>query len=452
MRFPLVSAIIVKKKAVELLEQGRGVFWNQITRLRSPLGDVIASGQEGDALADEFTRLSSEIRSTIYSEGPDQHNRLCSLNVNLQSTITKIRKLPGLAKFLLPLSFSELQNAASGGPVVIVNASQYTCDALVVFFDRDPVHIPLQITKSRVKNLLSELQSYVKSTDVGRDLVRFLRVLWDEIVSPIADFLQTTVPSCSRIWWCPTAEFCLLPLHAAGPYQNGQRNFSHLYISSYALTLTALIRTRRNDPSATTSIHEKRFLAVGQASAKGEPELPSVSSELTIVAERIQDLATFTRLEGPESNISQVSRELRRSKWVHFAGHAIPNRKHPFDSAFGLHDGHFTVERIMGCELENPEFAYLSASHTMVGDEESTDEMIHLASAMQFAGFRSVIGTMWAVDDAYVNKIVSKFYENLVDGSGHLNYTRAAMALQKTMNSLGSVPLDQRIMYVHIGA
>ena len=35
-------------RAVGLLEQGRGVFWNQLTRLRSPLDDVRASGPAGD--------------------------------------------------------------------------------------------------------------------------------------------------------------------------------------------------------------------------------------------------------------------------------------------------------------------------------------------------------------------------------------------------------------------
>jgi hypothetical protein len=59
------------KQAVELLEQGRGVFWTQIARFRSPLADVIASGQEGQSLANEFTRLSSKIRNTIHSQGPD---------------------------------------------------------------------------------------------------------------------------------------------------------------------------------------------------------------------------------------------------------------------------------------------------------------------------------------------------------------------------------------------
>jgi CHAT domain-containing protein len=275
----------------------------------------------------------------------------------------------------------------------------------------------------------------------------------NEVVSPIVDLLQTTVPPRSRIWWCPTAEFSLLPLHAAGPYRRGKRNLSHLYISSYTPTLTALIRARRNLLLEMTSIHENRFLAIGQATGNGQSKLLSVGSELGIVAECIQGLAKLTRLEGSESSVSRVSEELKKNEWVHFACHGVPDEEKPFESAFALHDGPFTIQRIMGCELEHPEFAYLSACHTKVRYKEGPDEVIHLASVMQFAGFRSVIRTMWAVDDAQTNTITTKFYENMLNGCGRLDHTRAALALQRTMNSLaGIVPLDQRILYVHIGA
>ena len=43
-------------RAVELLEQGRGAFWNQRTRLCFPLDDLIGSGSVGEKrLEDEFT-------------------------------------------------------------------------------------------------------------------------------------------------------------------------------------------------------------------------------------------------------------------------------------------------------------------------------------------------------------------------------------------------------------
>ena len=439
--------------AVELLEQGRGVFWSQLTRLRSPLDDVVASGSEGKTLADEFTHLTSRIRNAFDSPGTDQHDRVCGLNLELQAVVSNIRRLPGHSRFLLPSLFSDLQRAASGGPVIIVNASKYSCDALVVFADRDPMHIPLSITKQDVRDLSSKLRTLImraKRSDVTRDLGLFLRELWDQIVSPIVQCLRTTYPTQSRIWWCPTAEFSLLPLHAAGPYRKGQQNLSALYISSYTPTLSALVRARQHYPSNSTT-EQKRILGIGQANATGQSELLSVGTELANIGQRIDGLAMFTCIEGDESCISKVTEQLNKNQWVHLACHGLPNKKQPFESAFALHDGYFTIQHIIRCDLQNSEFAYLSACHTTVGDEESPDEVIHLASAMQFAGFRSVIGTMWAVDDAETNKIMSVFYTHMVDELGRLDHTRAAYALRKTMRTV-NVPLDQRILYMHLGA
>ena len=441
------------ERAVELLEQGRGVFWSQLTRLRSPLDDVVGSGPAGETLADEFTQLALLIHSVVNSPGADQHERLCRLNLEMQTVVTNIRNLPGLSRFLLPSLFSELQCAASGGPVIIVNASKYSCDALIVLPDRDPVHIPLQITQEGVRVLSKELRALtVRATkaDMTKELAFFLRKLWDQIVSPIVDFLQMTHPSGSRIWWCPTAEFSVLPLHAAGPFRKGQKNLPNLYISSYTPTLTALIRARRQDTS-NSATPQKHFIAIGQAKAAGENELFSVGAELDDIGQSVDGLATFTRIDGEESCTSRVVEELGKNEWVHLACHGLPDRTQPFESAFALQDGHFTIQRIIGCDLKNPEFAYLSACHTTVGDEESPDEVIHLASAMQFVGFRSVIGTMWAVDDGETNKITSTFYKLMVDESGRLDHTRAAFALNKTMKSV-DIPLDQRILYIHLGA
>ena len=440
-------------RAIELLEQGRGVFWSQLTRLHSPLDNVVATGSRGKSLADEFTRLSLLIRNALNSPGADHHEQLCHLNNEMQRVVISIRELPGLSRFLLSSLFPDLQRAASGGPIIIVNASKYSCDALIVFFDRDPVHIPLVITQEGVRGLSTELHTLTeraKRADVTKELAFFLRKLWDQIVSPIVDCLQATHPSRSHIWWCPTAEFSVLPLHAAGPYRKGQQNLPHLYISSYTSTLTALIRASRRDPS-NSATEQKRFVAIGQAKAAGESELLSVEKELDNIGQDVDGLATFTRIDDDETCISRVVEELGKNEWVHLACHGLPNRKQPFESAFALHDGHFTIQRIIGCDLKNPEFAYLSACHTTVGDEESPDEMIHLASAMQFVGFRSVIGTMWAVDDGETNKITATFYRHMVDESGRLDHTRAAFALNKTMKSV-HIPFDQRILYIHLGA
>jgi CHAT domain-containing protein len=72
---------------------------------------------------------------------------------------------------------------------------------------------------------------------------------------------------------------------------------------------------------------------------------------------------------------------------------------------------------------------------------------------MQFSGFRSVIGSMWSVDDEVALEVVSAFYGNLVDDTGRLDCTRAAVALSKALKKLrrNNIPLEQQIVFVHIG-
>jgi hypothetical protein len=133
------------------------------------------------------------------------------LTMQLDDVISSIRMLPGLSRFLLPQLFPDLQKAARDGPVTTANASQYGCDALIIMNTQDLVHIPLNVTQAEVSGLSSEFQS----------TIGILRKLWDCVVGPVLQALTSRNLICrhSRIWWCPTAEFTLLPLYAAGPYK-----------------------------------------------------------------------------------------------------------------------------------------------------------------------------------------------------------------------------------------
>jgi len=117
------------KNAVELSEQGRAVFWSQLARFHSPLDEISASGDFGKTLAAEFKDVSFRLRSMleVFSEG--NISRIRQLTVQQDDVILRIRMLPAFSRFLLHPLFSDLQKAAEAGPVIIVNASQYSCNA-----------------------------------------------------------------------------------------------------------------------------------------------------------------------------------------------------------------------------------------------------------------------------------------------------------------------------------
>ncbi|KAG1856786.1 CHAT domain-containing protein, partial [Suillus subluteus] len=244
----------------------------------------------------------------------------------------------------------------------------------------------------------------------------------------------------SRIWWCPTAEFTLLPLHAAGPYGPGTHNFSHFYISSYTPTLATLIRARQQVSQDALNNH---FVAIGQANPEGGTNLRCVADEMAVVAQHVAPILSFTLLEDSDATVQGALDAPHQYQWVHLACHGYPNCRQPFNTSFAMCDGGLTIKDIIRSRRQNPEFAFLSACHTTVGDKSSPDEAIHLAAAMQFSGFRSVIGSMWSVDDDAARQIVSAFYNNMFDGSGRLDHTRAAIALHKAVKKLHSkIPLE----------
>ncbi|KAG1908927.1 CHAT domain-containing protein [Suillus fuscotomentosus] len=439
--------------AVELVEQGRAVFWTQLARFSTPLDELSISGDTGTAWAAEFKRLSFCLRNAFDQSTEDQSMQIRQLTMQWDEVVSRIRMLPDFSRFLLPPLFPDLQRAAEDGPVIIVNASQHSCDALIIHSAGDPVHVPLDIAQAEVSEFSSEFQSLAEkfgSSDHQLTLVGILRKLWNDVVDPVVRALiESEVRPNSRIWWCPTAEFTLLPLHAAGPYEKGRDNLSDMYISSYTPTLATLVRARQQVSRDTSSQH---FVAIGQGNPVEGKELKCVAPELAVVAQHVTPVISFTSLEDGNATVEGALEALNRNQWLHLACHGMPNRTQPFESSFAMRDGPLMIKDIVRSNWQNPQFAFLSACHTTVGDEKSPDESIHLAAAMQFCGFRSVIGSMWSVDDEVARQVVSAFYRKLIGDSKRLDCTGAAVALHKAVRSLRKkIPLEQQIVFVHIG-
>ncbi|KAJ8580215.1 hypothetical protein M405DRAFT_753549, partial [Rhizopogon salebrosus TDB-379] len=438
--------------AVVLVEQGRAVFWTQLAHFQTPLDEISASGDMGNALAAEFKEVSLHLRAMLESS-EDKTSQIGQLTMQRDDVISRIRMLPDFSRFLLPPLFSDLQQAAEDGPVIIVNVGQHSCDAMIILSAKDPVHVPLDIAQADVLELSKKFQSLIRNAGSSdnqlHEIVSVLRTLWECVVGPIVENLRDFAEPRSRIWWCPTAEFALLPLHAAGPYARKSHNFSDLYISSYTPTLAALVRARQQIAKDAST---PQFVAIGQGNPDQGKVLPHVAAEVDDVARRVAPILPFTLLMDSDATVQRALDALNRHQWVHLACHGMPNREKPFESSFTMRDGPLTITDIIRPRLHTPEFAFLSACHTTVGYESSPDESIHLAAAMQFSGFRSVIGSMWSVDDKVVGQIVSAFYDNMINESGKLDCRRAAVALHKAVKKLRKkIPLEQQIVLVHIG-
>ncbi|KAG0694586.1 CHAT domain-containing protein [Suillus ampliporus] len=452
------------RRAVELLEQGRTLIWTQMARFRTPIDSLQERGDHAQALMKKFRDLSSllDTPSVNHPEGTLRVNveaeaiRYTRLVKDWNKAVEEIRKIEGFSHFLLPPSFSELQDAAHEGPIVMLVASESSCDAIIIPRKQPPTSIQLPTNLEHLVRLVNALQQTVvqeagpRGTQPG--LTKVLRELWDDVVRPVVENLDQFARRGSRIWWCPTSFFNFLPLHAAGEYKRGGKSLSQLYVSSYTPSLTALIRARkRNDGSPSVS-----FAAIGQNHPPGHSfPLEAVEPELELVQSLLPPPPTvfFTKVTSIESTKSRVLHTLQDNHWLHFACHGTQNLAEPFKSAFLMRDQPLSLLDIAQTHLSRHEFAFLSACETAVGDFKTPDEVIHLAAGLQFAGVKSVIGTLWRVNDTTVRRLVEAFYHNFCD-DGKMDSRRAARALHRAVQMLAcdtDMPLDQRIVFMHIG-
>ncbi|KAI0250877.1 CHAT domain-containing protein [Lactifluus subvellereus] len=287
--------------------------------------------------------------------------------------------------------------------------------------------------------------------DILCSVLRDLSVL---IGQPVIDRLRDLdIPEQSRIWWCPTSSLCSLPLHAMGPIPSDdgtERYFSDIYIPSYTPTLSALVES--HGPGITTPDWPS-LLLVGRPN----DDLPEVWKEIGVIQEVLGGSAHC--LVSEDATIQTVMEGLQHHRFAHFAchGNLVPGK--PFDGWFRLEgEDRLTLLDIVRSHLPNAEFAFLSVCHTAeLTDESVTDEALHLAAAMQYCGFRSVVGTMWAVVDEDGPEIARHFYKSMFSGEGQRppSYKRSARALRNAVQKLRrkrGVTLERWVNFVHYGA
>jgi CHAT domain-containing protein len=160
-------------------------------------------------------------------------------------------------------------------------------------------------------------------------------------------------------------------------------------------------------------------------------------------------------LQGSDATLNNVSSALDTSSWVHFACHGYQDPFHGMNSAFALHDGPLEVGRIASKRLSNGQFAFLSACQAASGLKDLPGEAIHLAAGLQFAGFPSVIATMWNIYDEDAPKVTDHTYQYLFrNGLPGLDPSEAAMALNRAVFRLresDSVTVDRWAPFIHFG-
>jgi CHAT domain-containing protein len=123
---------------------------------------------------------------------------------------------------------------------------------------------------------------------------------------------------------------------------------------------------------------------------------------------------------GLEATETEVYRSAGSYDILHFACHGLMDSRAPMNSKLYLtrdqaNDGILTTKELYSVDF-NASLVTLSACETGLSGLANGDELIGLVRGFFFAGARSVIASLWKVDDKATMKLMIDFYKRLQKG------------------------------------
>ncbi|KAH6957433.1 CHAT domain-containing protein [Fusarium avenaceum] len=452
--------------ALRLLEMGRGVLTQSMEEMRTDRASLQVHHPElAKSLSQIRSALDDPLQYDKISEDPEsswlEHSRQQEqADEQLANLLGEIRKQPGFEDYLTPPSEADIEEAAKKGPVVVINMSQFRCDAIIVephqlrlltlpklsLADVEDLYSlstsgPMPVgTKAPVDDSFNIWEAVVtshewddqpnkrewgnlnKEPQAALGSPKVLKWLWEAVANPVMDGLGLTHKPMDdnwpHVWWIPTGSLSKFPIHAAGNYYPGTaETVLDRCVSSYSSSIKSLLKGRLHQLSVSGSSHA---LLVGMETTQGlHSPLPFARREVELVKTVCSSMGV-TPIE-PQRRKQAVVSNLAKCTIFHFAGHGESKSKDPLNSQLLLDDWKsdpFTVTSLLDTKLHDnsPFLAYLSACGTgRIDEERYSDESIHLISACQLAGFRHVVGTLWEVNDESCVDVARITYEMIRD-------------------------------------
>ena len=441
--------------AVELLEAGRGVYWSQLLSTRT---DLTALQQAAPEFAAQLHNCRAVLEQPVpyeligknsahKAEARMRAARMFDAAVEQVRALPPTDALPHPDRFLKTPPLRTLLPGADDDPIVIINISRWRCDALILTGRGVTLVEFPKLNEDQVNDeagrYLQALQDFEHSRRSGIDrlclemaITTTQEWLWDHIAAPVLQRLgHTTTPSGTwpTLCWSPTGVLTVLPVHAAG-YHHRRNTVMDRVVSSY----TPTVRTLSNARTREGSTQSAKILIIALPDTPGQKPLPGATAERDLLTAQFTP-ETRTVLTGSDATRHTVLTHLGRHRWLHASCHGTQDLTDPTTGGLLPYDwntaGLITVTDLTSPSHTGGEFAFLSACKTATGSVTNLDEAITVAAAMQHAGWRHVIGTLWSVWDDSATAVTSGVYTQLLRHR-HLDPSAAAHALHHTIRKL----------------
>jgi CHAT domain-containing protein/tetratricopeptide (TPR) repeat protein len=271
---------------------------------------------------------------------------------------------------------------------------------------------------SRVRSLQERLAFQLEKFLLGQDYVRahseqilegtnrYLRALHAALIQPLEAELQTP-----RLTIVPHGMLHFLPFQA---FFDGQRHLIDRFEISYA-------------PSASVL----RYCIESQDIAGGSPLIVGVADELApMVDQEVRMLGSLFSesrvLSGIDATRLAFSEAARAASFIHIATHANFRQDNPMFSSFKLADGYLTALDLFSMSCQTNMVA-LSGCQSGLAEVSGSDDLIGLVRGFLYAGARSLLLSLWSVNDESTATLMAEFYKEWRGGSNRAKALQTAI-------------------------
>ena len=177
------------------------------------------------------------------------------------------------------------------------------------------------------------------------------------------------------------------------------------------------------------------------------PRLSLSRQEAKAIARAVSPSQSLSALDFKASRKAATSPELSKYRIIHFATHGVLDLEHPELSGIVLsmvdekgqpQDGYLRLHEIYNLSLP-AELVVLSACQTGIGKQIKGEGLIALTRGFMYAGAKSVVASLWKVDDAATSELMAEFYKqmftNKLKPAAALRAAQVKMSHQKRWQS-----------------
>jgi CHAT domain-containing protein/tetratricopeptide (TPR) repeat protein len=171
--------------------------------------------------------------------------------------------------------------------------------------------------------------------------------------------------------------------------------------------------------------NEESFKALSGQS----PELLHIATHGFFLEDEKQIRETgFMQMMGMDENRPYVNSMLRSGLLFAGANRAWQNK----NVIEGIEDGILTAEEISQLNLSNTKLVVLSACETGLGEVQNSEGVFGLQRAFKLAGIKTLVMSLWKVDDTATSEFMTVFYQNLMSGKTKFAAFREAQQTIRT--------------------